>query len=505
MKLFTLRFLPFVLLLAGAVAVRAQAPSDAPTDLDQQLTAIEKLITQDAQSPAPAAPSPSSATNAPATSLSATNSPATNSPSPIPAMSADQLRSVRCVHTLQQAVKTKDFAKAILLANNLGSFDMSDAAQKALATIVPELQKLKDAQDAEGSEQSKSVLDRASKAVVIAKEAKDLDPVLADLAEAIKQSQGGRYGSDRQNAYLQLQAAMRFVKGWQSYLIDQSAGNAMQAANDLRNLTNGNDTFMPIPRSEILARALKVSTTETQVVDSKVEVHSFDDISAAISQLQLLQRSGNYNADVGGLINSLQSLQNAYLAYQDKNYAGALQQMQNYPFMVMAGAMVGGGGVSVDKSGTQSSLREEIIALKDTLLVKIVQGLLNLPDAPEPQKDEHAQDYLLRLAALREKAADWAGLLQILEVYQQICGPFNPSQPWLAEDLTGLHAYLVGEKLDAAGQNLDAIRSFRQALATLGKFFPADAPAAKLKDLEKKYPDLYKTALEEPISPKPVQ
>ena len=59
-----------------------------------------------------------------------------------------------------------------------------------------------------------------------------------------------------------------------------------------------------------------------------------------------------------------------------------------------------------------------------------------------------------------------------------------------------------GEKLEAAGQTLDAIRSYRQALATLGKFFPADPPATKLKDLEKKYPDLYKTALALPISPK---
>ncbi len=71
---------------------------------------------------------------------------------------------------------------------------------------------------------------------------------------------------------------------------------------------------------------------------------------------------------------------------------------------------------------------------------------------------------------------------------------------WLQEDLAGLHTYLVGEKLEDAGQTLDAIRSYRQALATIGKYFPAAPPSAKLNELAKKYPALYQQALQEPIT-----
>ncbi|MCE0497861.1 MAG: hypothetical protein LV481_07950 [Methylacidiphilales bacterium] len=485
MKLSKIRFLSCVFFLAGSIIMRAQTPTDNGTSLEQQLTALEKLVLQDEQ-PAPASPSSTSTTN---------------SPSPVLQATPEQGQAIRYFHALRQATLRKDFSNAIAAANNLAGADLSDAVQKAIATLLPQLQKLKDAQDADANEQLKSILDRATKAVISAKDPKELDPVLAEIGNAINQSRSGTNGtSARQAIWLQLEGVSRFVQGWQSYLVDQNAGNAMQAANDLRNLTNGNDTFMPIPRSELLARALKVSGTETQAVDSKIEVHSFDDVPAAISQLQSLQRSGNYSMDLNGLMNSLQNLQNAYLAYQDKNYAGALQQMQSYPFMAMSG-MVSGGGVNLDKAGSQSSLREEIIALKDTLLIEIVQGLLAFPDAPAPLKDEHAQDYLLRLADLQEKAADWSRLQQVLEVYQQISGPFSP-QSWLQEDLMGLRAYLVGEKLEAAGQSLDAIRSYRQALATLGKYFPADPPAAKLKELEKQFPELYQTALQQPITPK---
>jgi hypothetical protein len=251
----------------------------------------------------------------------------------------------------------------------------------------------------------------------------------------------------------------------------------------------------------LLDMSLKMSGQQPAVIDSKVEVHSFDDLAAAISQLQALQRSGGYyNQDASEQLNALQNLRNAYLAYQDKNYTGALQSLQGYPFM--AAGMVTS-GVSSSASGvapSPNSLRKEILALKDQLLVDIAQGL---PDAPAPDKDERATDYLLRIAGLRAKASDWAGLQQVLTVYGQFANNFYAQQSWLQEDLAGLHAYLVGEKLEAAGQTLDAIRSYRQSLATLGKFFPADPPAAKLKALAKQSPDLYQQALQQPISKTP--
>jgi tetratricopeptide (TPR) repeat protein len=132
----------------------------------------------------------------------------------------------------------------------------------------------------------------------------------------------------------------------------------------------------------------------------------------------------------------------------------------------------------------------------------VVQAMLAMPDAPTPQKDEIASDYLLRLAAAKAKAGDWTGLQQVLQVYQPAAAAFNQAS-WLQEDLAGLHSYFIGQKLEAAGQHLDAIRAYRVALATLGKFFPADPVTTQLNDLQKKYPDLYQQALQRPISGNP--
>jgi hypothetical protein len=482
----------FLVWLSGAALVSAQ---DAQKGLEDQINALQQIITHDLP-------------GAPETSAASTNTPSSVPPAnPGPTITTEmppQFRALRYYYALRQDFARKDFTNAINVANNLNAADPSPEMQSAIGAIVPQLQKLKDAQDAGASAQLKSALDRATQAVISAKDPKDLDPVLSELGAAIDQSRSGTYGGLRQTAYLQLESASRFVKEWQSYLVDQAAGNSMQAANDLRNLANMSDTFMPIPRSEILARSLKVAgtaTTTQAVADSKIEVHSFDDLPAAINQLQLLQRGGNYSMEMNGLMNSMQNLENAYHAYQDKNYTGALQQLQNYSFGVSMGGVVSGVAGTPDKTDTHGSLREEITALKDTLLVEVVQGLLAMPDAPAPQKDEHAQDYLLRLAGLEESAADWTGLQQVLTVYQQAAGFAGP-QAWLQEDLTGLRAYLVGEKLESAGQTLDAIRSYRESLATLGRFFPAEPPAAKLKELEKNHPDLYQKALLLPISVK---
>ena len=492
-------FVALLFLVVGRVEIPAQmTPSSPDPDLQQKITALEKLVMQDDQTQAapttPSAPqtnSPSAITNV------APSSPAVTTITLTPA--GPESRAVRYFHALRQDAFRHDYNNAIVAANNLAGADPTDAVEKAVAEIVPEMQKLRDSQDAGVKDQLKGLLDRTTKTILAAKDPKELDPVIAEVGQAIEQSHSTPPSSDRQAVFLQLEAVNRFVKEWQSYLSDQSAGNTMQAANELRNLANMTDTYMPIPRSELLARALKVSGTEAQSIDSQVEVHSFDDIPAAIGKLQFLQRSGNYSMEMNSLMNSLQGLQNAYQAYLDKNYTGALQSIQNYPMMM--DGLVNAGGAPSDKGASHDSLRKEIMALKDTLLVEIMQGLLAMPEAPAPQKDERAPDYLLRVAALKEKAADWPGLMQVLTVYQQISGMFTP-QPWLQEDLAGLHSYLVGEKLEAAGQSLDAIRSYRQALATLGRFFPADPAAAKLKELEKSKPDDYKQALEEPIGAK---
>jgi hypothetical protein len=470
----------------------AQPPSDA--DVMEKITSLEKIVIaeEQAQSGAEMPPAGQAATNTPGAE---TNTLATVPPEN--GMNRTP-RAVRFLHTMRSYALRKDYLNAINSAHNLETADASDAVQKALADLVPEMQKLNDEQLAQANGAVKSMLDHATAVIKASKAPKDLDALLVEIADAINQNRNGTFSPAKQSVQLQLEGAARFVREWQSYLADKAAGNAMQVTNDLRELANSNDGFFPIPRSEILAMAQTGAAVEPQAVDARIEVHSFDDIPAALGKLQMLQRSGNYSMEMNGLMSSLQSLQNAYASYQDRNYAAALQQLQNNPFGGFGSVSGPVTPAAPEVKASENSLHAEIATLKDTLLVQITQGLLAMPDAPAPAKDERAPDYLLRLAAMKQKAADWIGLQKVLTVDQQVTGMFNPAA-WLMEDLSGIHAYLVAQKLEAAGQTLDAIRSYRQSLATLGKFFPADPPAAKLKELEQKYPELYKQALQEPI------
>jgi hypothetical protein len=405
------------------------------------------------------------------------------------------------VHALQTYVARKNFESALHMTSEVALEDPSDAVQKALTPLTAALTQASETQQSGAVAQLQKVLNDATTAIKTKTAPADFDPILTEIETALNENRTEGSNPDREADYMQLQAASRFVREWQSYLIDEKAGNAQTAANDLRNLATTETTFMPVPRSELLDRAMKESgqAANPAMLDAKIEVHSLDDLPAAIGQLEMLQRNGNYSQEMNNLLNLMQNLRSAYLSYQDKNDAVALQQLTSNPFsMGIENGVHPIGGTSA--SDAQDSLRQELATLKNQLLIEIVQGLLDQPNLPPPQGDEPVSAYLLRLAAEREKAGDWTGLQQVLQVDQQATGNFNPPS-WLPEDLAGIRAYLVGEKLEAAGQTLDAIRSYRQALATIGRFFPAAPPADKLKELEKKYPDLYQQALQQPIRP----
>ena len=323
---------------------------------------------------------------------------------------------------------------------------------------------------------------------------KSFDGLLVELAQAADRTRAGSF--DR-TSFLEIDAAERFVKEWQGYLVDLPSASPQQAASDLHNLANNNSEFMPIPRSELLARAVKATQNPTANVMVQIEIKSFDDLPEAISRIELTQRTGGFTNELNLAMNAIQLLEGAYQAFLSHNYVMALQQLQNQPI----GGMQFGAFYAVAGSGGKGdSLGDQLARLKNTLVIEVVQALLAMPDMPASEANEQGSDYLLRLAGAAEKAGAWENLQKILQVYSQLSS-FN-LPPWLAEDVSGLRSYLIGEKLEAAGQTLDAIRSYRQALATLGRFFPAEPATTKLKMMEKKYPELYQQALQLPIVPK---
>jgi hypothetical protein len=425
-------------------------------------------------------------------------------------------RAVAYFYALRQNTLREDYTNALAAAHNLEGADPRDEIKQAIAGIVPELEQLRDARQAVVNTQIQGLADQVTKAILAAKDPKDLDAVIQGIDQSATKSRAQLSGAERQSAFLQIEDVSRFAKGWQRYLSDQVAGNAQQCQNDLRSLSEINCSYMPIPRSQLLALEQSVAGADAQPLDVKIELHSLDDIPAAIAKLQDVQPAAPVafqpgvqvgpNIQMGMqpvpgpspaaniLINSLESLQASSKAYADKDFPGALKAL-TFPFFSQA-AIVAAVGQDANGAGP---IRKQVMTLEQGLLIKIAQGLLAMPDLPAAKPDDTAADYLSRVAAAKAKAADWSGLEQVLTVSAQVAGPGDPP-PALQEDLAGLRAYLVGEKLEAAGQNLDAIRSYRQSLATLGKYFPADAPAVKLKELQTKFPDLYQQALQQPIA-----
>jgi tetratricopeptide (TPR) repeat protein len=340
-----------------------------------------------------------------------------------------------------------------------------------------------------------AVLDRATKAIQSPKTtAADLDPILADIDAATTYTRTHRDEGYPQN-YVEMQGARRYVQAWQSYLTDKST-NDNRAENDLRMLANIEGSFNPIPRSELLQRELKASGQSAASLGD-IQLDSLDDIPAALQSLQAMQRNGNYTMEMNNLQSSLQQLNSSYQQYQDGNLLSALQQLVG-GFGYMGGGMRTQ-ATSADASGAKA-LGEKIATLKNGLLFKITQTMLAFPDLPTPGKDEKLIDYLTALAKSKAEAQDWIALQHVLEIEQQTS--MGMPAPALQDDLAGIRAYLLGNKLEAAGQHLDAIRSYRQSLDTLGIYFPANPPREKLDELAKKYPDDYKEALQLPISPR---
>ena len=458
------KLLGLVFCVATELSVRADpAPPTAPS-LDSQIDSLQRLVIKD-EGPA--------------------------SDDAIPPAS-------RHVNALRANVEAKDFRNALTQAKLIAGADPSPAVQKAIDALLPALQGEEDAHTAEVKARLKATLDEASHAVLTLKNPEEFDAVIAALSTDMDQARAGAYGNggDRQLAYTQLEPAEHFLKLWQSYLVDQKNGDGRAASNDLRNLAGTTSSFSPIPRSELLERADKAAAQfpgmpfRSPAVDAKIELHSLDDLPKALAQIDQWRRTGGFNQELNELYNAIQIVESVDRSYQERNYSAALQQLVNNFSMLGGPVPMAGGEVA--------SAEKDLAVLKNDLLLKVVQGLLAMPSLPPPQKDERATDYLLDMAAQEEKSGDWLGLQKVLEVYQQAAG-FNPA-PWLQEDLTGLRAYLVGNKLEAAGQHLDAIRSYRQSLATLGRFFPAGPPQAQLDALQKTYPDLYQQALREPIN-----
>jgi hypothetical protein len=382
---------------------------------------------------------------------------------------------------LRASVAQGALDQALHAARDLAAVDPSEEMQKKTAALISHLQKLSDDLAATLTAPIDQALTETGAAIVAAKTAQDLDPLPAKLAAAREILRSNALPGPTRDAYgRKLDAAVRFVNGWQEYLAYTAAGNSRQAHDALRNLSSNNGTvdFQPIPRSELLARMQEGGEDAAGDGSGGVlaSVKTLDDIPGALRRAEAIQQSGGNQ--IYRLVNTLQAINGAYASYRAGNLGAAMQSLQNYSF----------NGASFDA----------LLPLVRALDLKIIAAQLGAGDWAAPQADEAPGAYLQRLAEGRRKAAQWPELFHVLATCQQwsMAGSYDAR---IAEDLQALHAFLSGRQQEEAHQIADAIRSYRKALLPLGLYFPPSAAAERLAALQKAYPEIYQAISREAL------
>jgi hypothetical protein len=237
------------------LGVSRLAWSDSPpadgSDIPEKIMAFEAIIAKDRKEMFPA--SPSSATNAPASMLPAvvTNAAVTNEAQGPRRPLKEQDKVMRIFGTLKINATRGDYTDALLSAESLALIDKSPAAQGALKDLIAEFLALRTAQERRVAADVDKVLADVTNAVVSAREPKDLDPILVEIAGAMVRKIDP-YTTTHISETSRLVDADRFAKNWQSYLFDKAAGDKQSCRFDLDELCRMNDTFRPLPRSQLL-------------------------------------------------------------------------------------------------------------------------------------------------------------------------------------------------------------------------------------------------------------
>ncbi|MDE1171325.1 MAG: hypothetical protein PW734_08995 [Verrucomicrobium sp.] len=394
---------------------------------------------------------------------------------------------------LRQALRESNYAQARTAINNITRLDPSPAMLEATAALSAEISKTVTARRDVWVREAQTALKSASDAVAASRDAKEKNPASFDLILSTLGAVQNRDSSISDVAPLrnELNAAIQYVQRWQGYLVALQTGNNAEARDILHSLAGGSPNFMPIPRSWLLEQTSSPSqpSQPTRGAVSPVlplslpEPKTLDDLPSAIAQLRAANRS-SFSPATEEKLQTLTQLLRAYQCYQQGDYEQALLQLR-------------GNTLFSDRSGDPGTTP----ALQRELRLKLAAALLDRSDAPAPKAEEDAMGYLLRLAADDQKKKEWSLLRKDLQAYSELYPPTGSS--WVQEDLRALHSFLVGEKQEQAGETLDAIRSYRQALTALGRYFPAAPVAEKLTALEKKFPDLYRQAVSQPIAALP--
>jgi hypothetical protein len=355
-------------------------------------------------------------------------------------------------------------------------FPLSPEAANLIQDILTFNQSAWEQRDRDAMAKINALVARTATLCLAAKDERELDDLLIELNQArlLLYRSGGN--NAMQGAGEKLEGAQNFVRRWQDYLAQQRVGNAEAARRIIADLANNSSSYLILPRSELLARAVLLPPKPTPKPAAPV-MHSFtlkslDDLPAAIQSLRQsgVQPGGYDQASI--LLTYFISLQEAVESLAVGNIGAAMQA---------ASAPVPPAATVVDTQDNTPSLGR----LRQALLLRILPRYFS-GHLPEPHEGENASDYLLRLFADAKQAQDWPLALRILGVYAQVC--FTNANPplWVADDISAIRTYLLGMNLERAEDYAGAMHSYQSILQMVGTDVPMDDVVNRMKELRPK-------------------
>ncbi len=344
---------------------------------------------------------------------------------------------------------------------------------------------------------------RAAAAVSQAKEPKDLDATLRDLARMSDRPVITRTGENGSGRVPKLQTATSFVTRWQDYLQAKGHSSDNNLSSMLRTLADGNTPPL-IPRSEILAlmpppdaeaepparfRRPTPTSTPTPMPTAQVDaaateimrgVKKLDDVAPAITQLvELRKEAGPYNnagsdSTLGAALNGLQALQRTALETENGMTSG-------YGF-----------GLSRSEYPSHPEVETFLLPLRVQLVKQAASRLVAAPSDAKSADGEPLDTYLRRLIASANKRQDWAGVVRGLEFCRTLTG--SGSSPFIHnadQELTAFQTFLAAINLEQAAQYEEAVASYLNALRSGQEDLPTALIGERLANIQKAHPAEY--------------
>jgi hypothetical protein len=326
--------------------------------------------------------------------------------------------------------------------------------------------------------------------VLAAKKPEDLDDLLKKLNDLSQPRGPAGFHAGAQADLMRLQAADRFVKGWQDYLAASVAGDQDRIKNTLENILRSQQFGDPIfvPRSQILER--ESPSNSSSAVDTNADYESSDVILDHAKSVDDLETALNKIDEIPpGKSDSTKNLdwrQLHQLVLQCDNVR------QGMPVTVELNALVDGPVMGYSLS-----------RVKAMIFLYLLPRYFGTEQSDPPKADESLRAYLERLKSSAIAKENWPLLQKVMGAQMKFSLLWHPSnqfgQPTTFN--TGSQCFLAGLSQEVAGQYEFAVRSYQQALKETDDFLPVAVVGQRLAAIKAAHPEDFEKGVDDFLHP----